>query len=101
MEPGVIIYTCLILLYATVTIRCDHISLTYFFYFCGIFFCQNFLNFFVRIEVDVWEEKSRRPTENEIAERSKGADGIFLVFNRVTKKILDAAGKCFSFNHIN
>lgn len=53
------------------------------------------MNSFIRIEVDVWEEKSRCPTENETAERSKGVDGIFVVFSRVTKKILDAAGKFF------
>ena len=42
----------------------------------------------------MWEERLILPTEDEMAERSKGVDGIYTFGpQRVNKKILDAAGE--------
>ena len=42
----------------------------------------------------MWEERLDSPTEDEMAERSKGVDGIYLFGQHLNKKILDAAGEC-------
>ncbi|XP_066923850.1 glyoxylate reductase/hydroxypyruvate reductase-like [Clytia hemisphaerica] len=44
-------------------------------------------------EVDMWEERLILPTEDEMCERSKGVHGLYTLGpQKVTKKILDAAG---------
>ena len=54
------------------------------------------LIFFSRFEIDMWEEKLVLPTEDEMARRSKGVDGIYTFGPQaVTKKIMDAAGSNF------
>ena len=42
----------------------------------------------------MWDERLILPTEDEMAKRSKGVDGIYTFGpQRVNKKILDAAGE--------
>ena len=54
-----------------------------------------------RCEVLMWEDNENLPSEEEFCERVKGIHGIYTFGpQRVTKKVLDAAGKLFNFHSV-